>query len=278
MLFTEKNNIADQIISALGQGPSSTLNLLRQIENTTHITKQGFYKSLRQLIQQEIVVKNKQVVLLNPVWVSKLVSYTQGISSSITIQGKQELLELSEGDSMIFRFKSINDLFLLWSYYFYIFCKEDQGPIIFFNSHNFWHLLRSDIEHEIYRWIKVHNRKAYSVIGYKTELDKSSTAFLAHDYGIEIAYEDEPSFRTNEYPIVFGDYILTTYLDDVVAKQIHEVYNLYTQPTQETVAAVQKALMSKNRSRVMIERNKNKAEKIRTKLLNYFIFYKTQRS
>ena len=275
MLLSTSPSIAECIVAALSAGPSDSLVLLKQVQEKTHVTKQGFYRALRELLKDEIVTKNKQTILLSPIWVSRMNGFMDRINAVSTKKDSEKLLNLSEGDTMTFRFKSITDLYLLWNHYFFIFCKNTEGSVVFFNSHNFWALLRSDIENEMYAWIRNNKKEAYSVIGHNSPLDRLTSDYIKRDYGIELAYEEKPSLKETIFPAVFGDYIMTTVIDANTVSSINELYKKYSK-WEPSVQEELEAIISRiKRSKVVIERNGKKAEKMRIKLMNHFMFYKS---
>jgi hypothetical protein len=275
MLLSSKPKVSEVIIDTLAGGELDSLVLLEKVQTKMPVTKQGFYRALRELLAEEVVTKNKQLVLLSPVWVNKVQSFMGRLNKTSVQQGSDTLLHLAEGDTMVFRFKSVVDLYLLWTHYFFIFCQETEGPVVFFNSHNFWALLRSDIENEMYAWIKSNKKEAYSVIGYGTPLDRTTSDYLKKDYGIGLAYEDRPSIKETEFPAVFGDYVMSTILDATTVSAINELYKKYPRWEPSVQTELEEIISRMRRSKVVIERNKKKAEQLRKKLMKYFVFYKT---
>lgn len=274
MLFSSKMDIKEVIISELSAGSLDSLELHKRVLKQKEISKQGFYKALRELLSAEIVTKNKQLVLLSPIWINKIQGFVDTIHHSSYKQVSDEVVSLAEGDTMIFRFKSIIDLYLLWNHYFFIFCKQTEGSVIFFNSHNFWVLIRSDIENEMYRWIRDIKKEAYSVIGYNTPLDRSTSDYIRETYNINLSYDTKPLIKNTIFPAIFGDYIMSTIIDKKTIDAIHQVYLKY-KIWEPAVEFEMKEIVSKmEKSKVVIERNAKKAEKLRKKLMNHFIFYK----
>lgn len=274
MLLSAQPNIEEQIVDLLADGPHDSLVLLEKMQKKNPITKQGFYRALRVLLKEEIVTKNKQLVLLNPLWAGRIQKFVDRIHTISTPKEYENLFRLQDGDTMVFRFKSIIDLYILWNHYFFIFCQKTEGPVVFFNSHNFWALIRSDIENEMYAWIKSNHKKAYSVIGHTTPLDRTTSDYIKKDYGIELAYENTPSIRETVFPAVFGDYIMSTILDINTVRAIGDLYKKHQKWEPIVQKELQDIISQIKRSKVVIERNKKKAEKIRKKLMGYFVFYK----
>lgn len=274
MLFSKKMDIKESIIYQLSRGSMNSLDLSKIIMTKKNVSKQGFYKALRELLVQEIITKNKQIVLLSPIWINKLKGFVDTVQKSSHKQVSDEVVSLAEGDTMIFRFKSIIDLYLLWNHYFFIFCKQTEGPVIFFNSHNFWVLIRSDIENEMYRWIRDTKKEAYSVIGHNTPLDRSTSDYIRNDYTISLSYDTKPLIRDTIFPAIFGDYIMSTILDQKIVDAIHQIYLKYKKWEPAVELEMKEIISNMKKSKVVIERNAKKAEKLRKKLMNHFIFYK----
>lgn len=276
MLFGQKMDLKELIISHLSQKSMTSLDLFKLITLERRVTKQGFYKSLRELVAEEIVIKNKLTLLISPVWLShlrKLIESSQTLTAS---KLSQEIISLQDGDSITFRFKSMLELLILWAHYFYVFCKSTQGPIVFFNTHNFWLLFRSDIESEVYIWAQEQGRQIYNVTGYNTQLDKYIAQSVKKTYGIESASDLNTKFKEYVLPAVFGDYVISTILEPEIVQRIHNIFLQYTRPSPTVELEIQTIVQEMKKSKIVIERNSKKAEKLRKKLMNQFIFYKSK--
>lgn len=274
MLFSQKMDIKEIIVLELSNGSMDSLDLNKKVLERKNISKQGFYKALRELLVEEVITKNKQLVLLSPIWLNKLQNFVDTTHNSSHKQVSDEVVSLAEGDTMVFRFKSIIDLYLLWNHYFFIFCKQTEGSVIFFNSHNFWVLIRSDIENEMYRWIRDTKKEAYSVIGHNTLLDRSTSDYIRDTYSINLSYDTKPLIRDTIFPAIFGDYIMSTILDQKTIDAIHQVYLKYKTWEPAVELEMKEIISNMGKSKVVIERNATKAEKLRKKLMNHFIFYR----
>lgn len=272
MLLSTNPDIKETIISLLAKGSIDSTELQKEISIQKKVTKQGFYKALRELVAEEVVVKNKQLVALNNFWVNKMQAFTASIDRQY--QSEDSFLNLEEGESLIYHFKSLASLDVLWMHYFYIIAKKEATePFLFYNSHEFWSLFRHTEEAAMYEWVSKSGRKSYGVIGGNTELDRSTTAYVK-DYGFEMAYEENMSMAKNYFTSVIGDYILDTILDMNTANAIDKLYQKHT-AWNETVAKELGEILSRlKRSKVVIYRNKKKAEMLRKKLMKYFVFYK----
>ena len=272
MFLTSKQDIKESIISLLAKGAVDSIDLQNQVSAQKNVTKQGFYKALRELIEEEVVVKNKQLVALNNSWVNKMENFVSTIDTEY--QREDSFLNLEEGESLVYHFKSLASLDVLWMHYFYIIAKkESDKDILLYNPHEFWSLFRFDKESAMYNWIGDNKRNGYSVMGSNTVLDRSTTKYI-EQYGIKLAYEDKMSFQKNYFTSVIGDYILDTILDMNTANAIDALYKKHTVWNEDVSKELADILTRIKRSKVVIYRNKKKAEQIRKKLMKYFVFYK----
>ncbi len=272
MLLSNKPDIKETIISILSKSSVDSTELQKEVVEQKKVTKQGFYKALRELVAEEIVVKNKQLLLLNNFWINRLHEFIGNVDKTYQLQ--DSFLNLQEGESLVYHFKTIASLDALWMHYFFIIAKKKPTePIIFYNAHEFWSLFRYEVESFMYKWIADNNRKTYLVVGGNTALDRTTTAYIK-EFGLDITYEIKPSFKKNYFTTVIGDYILDTILDMNTANTIDRLYQKHTIWNEEVAKELGEILSRLKRSKVVIYRNKKKAEQLRKKLMKYFVFYK----
>jgi hypothetical protein len=273
MLLSAKPDIKETIISLLATGSVDSTDLQKQVSEQKRITKQGFYKALRELITEEVVVKNKQLVALNNFWVNKMQIFIASIDKHY--QSEDSFLNLEDGESLVYHFKSLASLDILWMHYFYIIAKkESTEPFLFYNAHEFWSLFRYTEEAAMYEWVQKSGRKSYGVIGGSTPMDRATTEYIKKQYGFQIAYEPTMSYPKNYFTSIIGDYILDTILDMNTANAIDLLYKNNSEWNEGVAKQLSAILSNLKRSKVVIYRNKKKAEQLRKKLMNYFVFYK----
>lgn len=275
MLLTSKPEAKEAIVQFLSKGAMDSVMLQGAIQKEKKITKQGFYKALRELIQDEVVTKNKQAVYLSSLWLQKLKQFANTVEEKYLSQTSREVLSMQEGDVMTFRFKSILDLDLLWVHYFYMVTKQLDLPVLFYNPHEFWSLFRSDIQSQLYEYIRANKKKVYMVVGGTSSLDKETT-LPNKKYGLDIAYEAGLSLARNTALTVIGDYVFHTVVDHNIANAIDELYQKHHRWEPIVQDELQSIISRMKRSKVVIERNAKRAEMLRKKLMKHFVFYKTK--
>jgi len=273
MLLISKNKISELIVTSLAKGSLDTLALYKGVCSQKPVSKQNFYKALRGLIKEEVIAKNKLSVVLNNLWVNRLHEFVGTIDANYQSQTYETILRLLDGESLVYHFKSLTNLDVLWKHYFFIVAKINPSEdIIFYNSHEFWSLFRFETEHFMYRWILENKRTAYEIIGNNTALDKSTTAYIKN-FSIQIMYEPMPSLKKNVFPAVIGNYIVETILDMDTVNAIDALYQTHVVWSDSLAKELNVILGNVKRAKIIISKNKRRAQKIQKKLVRkYFTF------
>jgi hypothetical protein len=273
MLLVSKNKISEIIVASLAKGSLNTLDLYREVSNQKVVSKQNFYKALRGLIKEEVIAKNKLSVVLNNLWVNRLHEFVGTIDTNYQSQTHETILRLLDGESLVYHFKSLTNLDVLWKHYFFIVAKINPSEdIVFYNPHEFWSLFRFETENFMYRWILENKRTTYEIVGNNTALDKSTTAYIKN-FGIQIMYESTPSLKKNVFPVIIGDYIVETILDMDTVNAINILYQTHTEWSDSLSKELNIILGNVKRAKIIISKNRRRAQKIHKKLVRkYFIF------
>jgi hypothetical protein len=272
MLLSSKPETKEIIVQLLSEKALDTGDLQTKVQETKKVTKQGFYKALRELLTEEVVVKNKQLVALSNLWVNKLQSFVTQVDEQY--KQSSDFIALQEGETITYHFKTLESLDLFWMHQFFLIAKHfPDEPILFYNPHEFWTLFRYDEQALLYRWIGEHKRTTYFVIGDITPLDKETTQYIS-PFGLQVHYANDAGLRSNYFSSVIGNYVIETVLDLNTTNAINELYKKYPTWSEATRTELNEILTRLKRSKVIIYHNKKKAEQLRKKLMKYFIFYK----
>lgn len=273
MLMSQKRNIAEEIVNALSLGSLTTSQLQSSLSKSLVFTRQGFYKALRELLTEGVVVKNKRSVSLNNAWISKIHEFIQNIDHNYESQALELFINLKEGESLIYKFKDMESMDNFWMHYFFLLVKQTEGLVLMFVQHEWFSVMRPAEEAFVYKWLEDIKRESYLVVGHDTVLDRQSTAYIKNN-SIEISYEEQSSFKSSVYVSIMGDYLLYTIISSEDAALIDKIYNKYKVVDSAMAGELTEVVNNLSKAKIIISKNKIKAEKYRKKLLNYFIFYK----
>lgn len=263
MLFSNKEDVDEKIIRYLLEKPA-TVKVLKGLfaRDSINITIQGIYKSLRSLVEKEVIIKRSSMYSISEDW--RTVSLNKLNKSS-------NLFELSEGESISFELKSLVHLDQQWKNVVLPLQEDSPGePSFLYNPHEIWlHLSESRKESEKMYYDGFIKNKSYAFhsIGGDTIHDKMIKKELQSEYMqmvVGVAF-----FPNTDYLIVFSDYMVKTKVSKTLANEIEKCY-LESSDTAKLENKLQKIGIEKKKIKLIIERNKNKAKLLRKKMSREF--------
>lgn len=266
MLLSYPESLEDFIAQVLAGRNATAKELLRQYNDQAQktVTPQAVYKTLRKLIGQEVVLKHKDTYSLNNVWKREVVSLLGKTSA---------LLELHPGESIMYSFKSLEQLDKYWKH-----IQEDTSGDVaityFFCPHQYWWFVpgRRESEKNFYAQFAEDKRHAVLLLGGITAVDKELKAIISNPY-VQVHTEIDNSFRVVDSLTVKNDLIMRTRLPLAVSNDINDIFN-QNLPMEETARLLSRLFVKKIPVKILIERNAKKAEKLRKQIGKYFYIKK----
>lgn len=268
MLFSNTKNLEDIVLELLLPHQKTAKMLLREIEDLGHsYSIQSIYDVLRGLIHSETIIKNGFYYSINEEWKSKLVQKFSEHSNDIF-----------DGEKNIFLLNSLTHHDLQWKNTLLpLHNKYPEDPIFFYNYHYIWiHLgeTREQSELDYYRSFEQQKRYAFSLVGSHSPLEVETKKMIENDY-VRIFIDDKP-IQSTGYITIINDYIITSYLPKKTIQEIEQCYK-QAHSIPELRRLIQKIDFATKRVKIIIERNKEKAKKLRKKMAKDFYIPKELR-
>ena len=280
MINLGKDNIGNLIIDLLSNGSRKAIDVIIDIKAIKPgTTKQGVYRSLRDLIKEEIVIKYSKKVMLNQIWVNQLNEFVGKVDKNYLEnyrekKPKNELDRMAEGDRIIYLFKSLDSFDTFWNHIFSMIVKKTNrvAPLYLYNPHEWTALAREKSEKYMYGWIEKNKPKTFYAIGGNSDLDRVMRKNYSSDK-IEFSTGDKMGFENNYYLAVLENYLIETYLDKKVSEQIEKIYE---SENKEDAAAeeIRKIFAEKTKSKIIVSLNHEKARKLKNKFEKIFFIPK----
>jgi len=275
MFLSQAQFVEDIILDELKKGPqkSSDLVLIVKKSGLTQ-SKQGVYKVLKKLNQQEVITLKKGIVALNTVWLRKLHSYLVTAQSNylddIILPGYFTNLEY--GQKFIFNFKSPELLDSYWGHVLVTLMQIVPAGQHFFayNPHDWFLFARYEPEEKFLQAVKESGRQNLMTVGGRTYLDKKLVSRIDKSF-FQYHMLDKPLFKkTNYYINVIGDYVIEVYIDENISNQIEKFYQQTNKLDDHSLNKLKQIISQRGKNKFIISRNKRKAEKFRNKVQKYF--------
>lgn len=224
------------------------------------VTIQGIYKALNKLTAEDVLVKNKKKFVVSREWVEGLIEKLGGTNAD---------LEMSEGEITTHQFTSLNQLDAYWKHRIStLLAAFSNYPMFSYETHSIWVYLsdRKVSEENFFKSFEKNQRFAFFRVGGTTFGDKEYKRAYANEY-LKIDTADK-RILGNHMSIV-EDYIITTKLEKDVENQIDAIF-LDKENEDEIQKSLETILGKKQRVKLSIERNKEKAKKYRKKIAENF--------
>lgn len=272
-MFNKSKSIEDTIIENLSKGPLYTVDLLFKINTPTQrVTKQGFYKILKSLLKNEVVVVRKKIVSLSHVWILGMDNFVQYAKKSYSIETQgEDFLLLKDGEKVSYTFKSPEQTDMFWGHAFSVLVETTQEKnICLFNPHEWFLVARNESELVLFKDLIQRNKNLFVLNGNKKLIDiyvKKYFNGLSSQY---FTIENSPFEKSNYYVNIFGDFIIEAWLDEKVSQKIDDWYTKHGVVSEDAVGELKRIVSEKGRNKFSISKNHRKAEKIRNIFKKYF--------
>lgn len=219
MLLGTRKTLYDHIMELLLEKETNVPDISTCLERLeVKATIQGIYKALRELIAEDIVVKQKKLYSINSVWRSK----------ASNLLREQYRFKLSPGEEVAYRFNKIAHLDAFWKHTLNDIQKEiGTYPTFAFLPHQFWYFIEGRTESEIEYEEAFSKEKIFyfSVIGADTLLDRNIKTTLENKFH-QISLQSKSSFSRRDHVSVMKDYVITTRISKHLAQEIDKLYDI----------------------------------------------------
>ena len=270
----------EQILFTLLQKGTMTIpELIEAIERTRpQTTKQGVYRVLRKLKNEEKIVIHGKSVSLNLHWIknmSEFFSLAQYYSSP-KLAADGSFLGIQEKDKVVYFFKNLKLLDAFWSHAFHMFnaVLPADKPILVYNPHEWFAYARPETEQTLLRAMKEKNRQVLVVVTHNESLDQKLKTRFSSDT-LQYHSMDKKIFdKENYYLNIFGDFLIEVSIDQNIAQHIDTFFKKTQKFTNAAKEELMQIVSQAGRNKLTISRNKKKATKYKKMMSKYF-FIKT---
>ncbi len=265
------SSIGNTIISVLEKGSVSKQELLDYVRKKNRVTVQGIYKEIRRLIANGTILSHKQALSLNLLYISKqydrwssiLNNYEGGLSL------KNHFLDLQEGESLTYRFKTLNDLDAYWVHASIILDKHIRQRTHSYSVIPHDWFLYGRKETDVF-WTKSQKKKMRLIITHPTPLDKEvarerGRAGYERMVGANPLKQDESIY----YTLIEG-YVFKIRLKAKTMQYIRTFMNMHDRISRINPEELEKLIYSPGEAVMKITRDKDKFNKLVSKCRKYF--------
>lgn len=261
MIFSKNKKINDVVVELLFNGKKTAKLIQHELAKLGYdYTLQALYIILKDLIHGEILLKNGFFYSINEEWKNKIIEKIN-----------HQDVDIGDGEKTIFLLNSLRQHDIQWkNIVLPLHSKYTKDPIFFYNYHYIWiHLggSRETSELDYYQSFLKQKRYAFSLVGSHSSLEVETKKMIENDY-VRIFIDDAP-IKSTGYVAIINDYIITSYLSKKVIQDIENCYKK-SKTIIELRNYIQKIDIETKKIKLVIERNKDKAKKLRKRMAKDF--------
>ena len=274
-MFITTETIEEIIIAVLKSGSITMNSLISEVQKIKNVTPQAIYKASKKLQKKEIIVKNKKLVGLSHVWISKIIYLLEDAKEKYQSSDEKNIgtVIFSKDTKLAYNFKTFESTDIFWGHIFQILMEvvSTEFPLFVYQAHGWFLLTRTENEIFIWNEIKKSGRQLMILVGGTTPLDIQSKKYFTGSNRY-FACPDKLFPKRNYYVNVFDDFIIEVWLDHKISERIDNFYNTTTTFNDIEREKLLDITRAKGRNKLVISRNKAKADKLRKVFKKYFVF------
>lgn len=276
-LYNPKN-IEEKVIKLLSKGEKLTTTLLDETNKIgKKISKQGFYKALRKLKKEEVLLVYSKIASLDVVWIRNQSKVINDAMENYSLNPEtQSVFDIENGESATYTFSKIKNLDTFWGHIQSALIKitPKNEPIFSYDPHYWFYIAREQREKVLLEEMVEQKRQFLMTVGGKTEIDKSIKKHFNNDY---LQYNHNKLFdKSNFYMTLVGEYIIEVNLDKFLSEKVDEIFIKNFSTNDSIKKEFEEILESKGKNKIKISRNINKSAKLKSKFKKDFYIIKNR--
>jgi len=277
------HQIEDLVLQVLQKGTFSTIELISKVsEARSKTTKQGVYRVLRKLKDEEKILIHGKSVSLNIQWVKRMGDFFSlaQFHYSPRLGGSDNFLNLGAKDKIVYFFKNLNLLDSFGSHVLHMLdgVVSSDEPIFAYNPHEWFAYAREEAEEMLISTFNENKRAVLVTSTYDDPLDQELKRRFNNDLLQYHISTELFAGKSNYYFVIFGDYLIEIFIDEAIAEEINQFYKR-TRTFDEKARGELLAVVSKmGRNRLVISRQKRKIESYKKLLSKNFYIKKVEQS
>lgn len=278
MLFLNNHQTESCIIKSLQQGGLTGPQIIEEIKKIKPaITRQAVYAALRRMMREEIITKAKQRYTVNRLWVKDMSAFAQALLHETDARDLIPILDLKDGDKIVYTFQDPLTMDRYWGHIFDSVLKaHDSGqPIFVYYPHDWMWYARPQTEAFFLEQFERDQVLCFLSIGGKTPMDK---LFKERWHGdmLQINIGKTYSLKNNTMINILGDFLFEVTIDQNLARAVETIYT-HDYPEETVRERIQKLITNNYKTKLVLTRNKKRAQSLAKKIAKDFYFPKGYR-
>lgn len=266
--------LQEELLRILSQGAIDGADLLAKVSLKTTTTKQGLYKALRNLLQNEIAIKEGRYYSLNKVWLTRFRDFIEEGENNLGISLPFQNSSINARKVITFRDAEALDIY--WGHLYLSLRNIFKGSIFFFyNRHNWSIHERSHSENYLYQSSIKEGNKVMITLGVNTLIAQKFKKDFAKN-NIQITIDEKFLIPKTDHICIIEDYFILTRYDKKTVALIDSLFNKAISFGETETRELHRILLSCKKPKIIITKNIKKANTWRRRLAKNFVIKKSE--
>lgn len=275
MLAAVRETLDDHVVRALAEKPGQTATgLFGHVEKDLKKkpTPQGWYKALRRLLAEEVLIKDGKKYSLNARWVLGIVKYAQKAEKTHLGETDVKLVRLPQpGKRITFHFKNLLAMDAFWGHVLVYIASRTKKPSVLYayNPHFWFYLAHEQSERQYNQGMRRYGVKTHMIIGSDSFLDRWSTQFFDKQF---FKYWLHPvsmyATDTNSYNYL-GGYFIEVKISPKTAREVDGLFKNIKDLGQISPLNLISIFQTESACSLNISRSKTKGEALKRRVERY---------
>lgn len=275
MSLNNPKRIEEYILKHLRKGPMLMIDLVETLKkDRKNTTKQAVYAALRLLKKEEQIVTYKGVASLNLTWLNSMINYFY-LAKVNYIKGdfNDSFINLEDKEKIKYYFQNPIKTDIFWTHALYLLFENNEvgEPLYIYNPHEWFLLARKENEEKLFKVGVQKGHRLLLTVGNDCFLDKYVKKYFDNESS-QYHFREKPLFEENNYYInIIGDFLIEVWLNKKLADRIDKFYKEIVEWNDENLKKLEEIVSKEGKTKIVISRNKNKADKIKRMLSKNFV-------
>lgn len=266
--------LQEELLRILSQGAIDGADLLAKVSLKTTTTKQGLYKALRNLLQNEIAIKEGRYYSLNKVWLTRFRDFIEEGENNLGIS--LPFQNSSINARKVITFKDAEALDIYWGHLYLSLRNKFKGSIFFFyNRHNWSIYERPHSEGYLYQSSIKEGNKVMITLGANTLIAQKFKKDFAKN-NIQITIDGKFLVPKTDHICIIEDYFILTRYDKKTVALIDSLFDKAISFGETETRELHRILLSCKKPKIIITKNIKKANTWRRRLAKNFVIKKSE--
>jgi hypothetical protein len=252
------------------------------------MTIQGFYKIIRRMLDDRILLKENAHISLDSFWVNEVVSFAKTIEKTYlkTDSNLTDIL-LDEGESRTYEFENIVAMDNVWSHGLNLvrqYYAEHEHPDKNAYSRNYFsvfHIARTESENANLQYFESSNMQWYMASGSDTFLNHLPSKLIEEenyhqcvfDFEKFIANNPDKRIEKNYWATIIGDFVFEAGFPKYIFELLEKIYAETPSIAEFNADKISSLFLEPGKTFLTVSHDKKKAEMIRQEVKALYAEY-----